>query len=74
MFAILAKMLVTEVLLPQSVKVIKKYVASTDTKSDDKVLDIVQIGASYLAPKANNTISENLAESLLTDSMRNTQG
>lgn len=44
-------------LLPIAIEVIKSYINSTSTKSDDRVLDVVQVGASYLASKSNNDIT-----------------
>lgn len=44
-------------LLPIAIELIKRYINSTSTKSDDKVLDVVQVGASYLANKSNNDIT-----------------
>ena len=47
---------------------------STESKKDDKVLEIVQDGAKYLASKPNNTVSTNIANSLATDVMKKMQG
>lgn len=44
-------------LLPLAIEVIKGYIASTSSKSDDRVLEVVQKGASYLASKSNNDIT-----------------
>lgn len=44
-------------LLPLAIEVIKSYIDSTSTKSDDRVLEIVKVGAGYLANKTNNDIT-----------------
>ncbi len=62
-----------QLLIPVAVDTIKSYVSNSDSKKDDKVLEVVQLGAKYLAPKANNTVSQNLVKKLNTDSMRKTQ-
>jgi hypothetical protein len=65
--------LLTQVVLPIAVKSTIKYIESSETKKDDKVLEVVQKGASYLAYKHNNTVSVDTAKSLATDTMRQTQ-
>lgn len=44
-------------LLPIAIEVIKGYINSTSTKSDDRVLEVVKVGAGYLAKKSNNDIT-----------------
>jgi hypothetical protein len=66
-------LLLTHVVLPLAVDATKKYIESSETKKDDKVLEIVQVGATYLAHKPNNTVSVKTADSLSSDTMRQTQ-
>ncbi|HUH42146.1 MAG TPA: hypothetical protein VLZ29_03440 [Sulfurimonas sp.] len=44
-------------LLPIAIEVLKSYINSTSTKSDDRVLEVVKVGAGYLANKSNNDIT-----------------
>jgi hypothetical protein len=60
-------------LLELGIFAIKTYVKNSDDKKDDKILEAVQIGASYLAPKANNTISEKISDELQSSVMAETQ-
>lgn len=46
------------IFLPLAIDLVKKYIVSSETKHDDKVLDIVQEGCKYLAFKSNNTLDE----------------
>ena len=64
------KLLLKQLVLPLAVNAVKSYVKNSDSDKDDKVLEVVQIGASYLAPKTNNTVSKNLALNIANDSMK----
>ena len=44
-------------LVPLAVELLKAYFKTTDTKKDDKVLDVVQQGCYYLAPNETNNLS-----------------
>lgn len=44
--------------LPLAIDIVKKYISSSESKHDDKVLDVVQEGCKYLAPKDNNDLDE----------------
>jgi len=44
-------------LLPYAIDLIVKYIQSSDSSKDDKVLEVVKIGADYLAHKDNNDLS-----------------
>ncbi|ADR33998.1 hypothetical protein Sulku_1335 [Sulfuricurvum kujiense DSM 16994] len=43
--------------VPLAVELIKAYVKTTDSSKDDKVLEVVQTGCAYLAPRGNNTVN-----------------
>ena len=51
----------------------KEYSKNTDSKQDDKILEIVQLGASYLAPKANNDMTKTISNVLNSLDMKQTQ-
>ncbi|RXJ82644.1 hypothetical protein [Arcobacter sp. F2176] len=61
-------------LIDLGITLVKNYINSTESKKDDKVLELVQTGANYLANKPNNTVSTNTAVSLKNESMRKIQG
>lgn len=67
------QVLLTNLVLPLAVDVVKLYVKNTESKKDDKVLEVVQTGASYLANKGNNSVLQSTAKSLRESSMRNAQ-
>ncbi|RXK01508.1 hypothetical protein CRV02_08340 [Arcobacter sp. CECT 8989] len=56
--------ILTNFVLPLAVDTVKKYIDSTESKKDDKVLEVVQSGAKYLANKGNNTITLDLSKEL----------
>lgn len=56
--------ILTNLVLPLAVDTVKKYIDSTESKKDDKVLEVVQTGAKYLANKGNNTITLDLSKEL----------
>lgn len=60
--------------LPLSVKVVKAYVDSTETKNDDKILEVSKIGVEYLAEKTNNNITVSLSQELNQSKMVKIQG
>ncbi|MGM0518192.1 MAG: hypothetical protein ACQERD_00955 [Campylobacterota bacterium] len=62
-------MLLTNVVLPLAVETVKSYVKNSDSKKDDKVLDVVQTGANYLSKKDNNTVDKNTSNLLNKNSM-----
>jgi hypothetical protein len=51
----------------------KEYAKNSDSKHDDKILEVVQIGAKYLQPKANNTMTEFDSNVLSCVKMKQTQ-
>lgn len=51
----------------------KEYAKNTDSKQDDKILEAVQVGAKYLAPKDNNEITPPLATFLNLQKINKTQ-
>ncbi len=57
-------------LLPFAIDIIKKYVASSDSKKDDKVLEIAQETCKYMASKDNNTLSIDTASSIALAKMK----
>jgi hypothetical protein len=70
MFGLLLKQLV----LPVAFEAVKIYINNSSSKKDDKVLELVQSGAEYLAQKPNNTLSQNEAQILKHAQMTKIQG
>ncbi len=60
--------------VPLAVELVKAYVKSSSSTKDDKVLEIVQTGAEYLARKPNNTVSNQIIEPLKNCTMKKLQG
>lgn len=44
------------IFLPLAVDLIRSYIKSSDSSKDDKILQVVQDGCYYLAPKKNNNL------------------
>lgn len=51
-------------LLPFAFNVVSKYVASSDSKKDDVILDIVKNTSKYMSLKDNNTLSIDTASAI----------
>lgn len=51
-------------LLPVAVDIIRGYIKSSSTKKDDKILEVVQEGARYLADCPNCSITDSQARFL----------
>ena len=68
------ELLLKKLIIPLSVEAVKKYVKSTDSTKDDKVLEIVKTGATYLANKPNNNLSTGIATAVNDSEMKRIQG
>jgi hypothetical protein len=51
----------------------KEYSKTTDTTQDDKILEAVKVGACYLAPKSNNTLTPEIRTDIQQTFMKQTQ-
>lgn len=65
--------ILTNFLLPVAVKTVTKYIDSTESKNDDKILELSKIGVEYLAKKNNNNVRMSLAKVLKKSDMRQIQ-
>jgi len=57
-------------LIPYAIDIIVSYIKSTDSSKDDKVLEVVQLGAEYLANKDNNNVTKQDCEILKTKKVK----
>lgn len=57
-------------LVPVAVQVVKQYFKTTDTKKDDKVLEVVQQGCYYLASNETNDLSIHTADNVAIHTMK----
>lgn len=62
-----------KIVLPLAVDAVKSYVNNSESKKDDKILEMTQIGATYLAKKGNNNVRAIIADELNNSSMRTYQ-
>ena len=46
------------IILPFAIEMIKKYIKSSDTKLDDKILDVMNISARYVVDKDNEIFDD----------------
>lgn len=51
-------------LLPLAIDVVRMYIKSSDTTKDDQILNVVQDGCRYLAPKDSNDLSPELSKKI----------
>jgi len=56
-------------LMPIATRVVDAYIASSETKKDDEVLELVKKGAKYLAEQPTNTLTQKDAMRLDTRKM-----
>lgn len=69
------ELLFTKVVVPLAVDAVTKYIGSSSTDKDDKVLKVVKEGAKYLVDKPNNTLEkETTIQDVEKCLMRFTQG
>ena len=64
MFISILKQLIINIFVPVAVKTVKEYINTTDTKKDDKLLEIAQLSTQYLAEQTNNTVTKKIADEL----------
>lgn len=57
-------------LLNLGINLVKSYIESSDSKQDDKVLDIIKDGAKYLSSKDNNDMTVDLASNIVKTVIR----
>ena len=55
---------IASLLLPLAVDLIRSYIRSSDSSKDDKVLNVVQEGCRYLAPKDSNSLDDQTAKKI----------
>lgn len=63
-------MSVVTLLVPLAVELLKLYFKNTDTQKDDQVLQVIQEGCYYLAPKDNNDLDIYTADMVSTHMMK----
>ena len=57
-------------LLNLGINLVTKYIESSDSKQDDKVLKVIQDGAEYLSAKDNNDMTVDIADTLVKAVMK----
>jgi hypothetical protein len=57
-------------LLNLGINLITKYIESSDSKQDDKILDVVKQGAEYLSAKDNNDVTVDVAKTIIKTVMK----
>lgn len=67
-------LLLKQLVLPVAFEAVKMYIQNSSSKKDDKVLELVQQGAEYLAQKPNNTLSTTDASIVKHATMTKIQG
>lgn len=64
MWLSILKQIVVNIFVPVAVKTVTEYVKNTDTKKDDKILQIAKLSTEYLAEQTNNTVTKKIADEL----------
>jgi len=57
-------------LLNLGINLVKSYIESSDSKQDDKVLEVIKDGAKYLSSKDNNDMTVDLASTIVKTVIR----
>jgi hypothetical protein len=60
-------------LIELGITLVKSYIKSSESKKDDKILDIVKTGADYLSKKPNNTLDTYTSDNLSQKKMKTIQ-
>ncbi len=60
---------ILKLLLPYMLDALKSYIASTDTKKDDVILDIAKETSKYMSEQDNNNLSRGSIQDILTSKM-----
>ncbi|MFT7004258.1 MAG: hypothetical protein ACJAWW_001615 [Sulfurimonas sp.] len=55
---------ILKILLPIAIKVLNKYVSSSDSQLDNKILDVAKTTSKYMSKKDNNTLSLDTASAV----------
>lgn len=58
------KQIIINIFIPIAVKTVKEYIKTTDTKKDDKLLEIAKLSTEYLSEQNTNTVTKVIAENL----------
>ena len=57
-------------LLNLGVNLVKKYVESSESKGDDKVLELVKDSVDYMSKKDNNDVTVDIADTIIKSVMK----
>ncbi len=64
MLLTILKQVFINLLIPVATKTISEYIKTTDTKKDDKLLEVSKLAIDYLAEQSNNTITKEISNAL----------
>lgn len=64
MFLVILKQVLINLFIPLATKTITEYIKNTETKKDDKILEVAKLSINYLAENNNNTVTKEIANAL----------
>ena len=64
MFLVILKQVLINLFIPLATKTITEYIKNTETKKDDKILEVAKLSINYLAENSNNTVSKEISKAL----------
>ena len=64
MFMIIFKQVLINMFIPLATKTITEYIKNTETKQDDKILEVAKLSINYLSENTNNTVTKEISKVL----------
>lgn len=64
MFLVILKQVLINLFIPLATKTIMEYIKNSESKQDDKILEVAKLSINYLAENSNNTVSKEISKAL----------
>lgn len=64
MFLVILKQVLINLFIPLATKTITEYIKNTETKQDDKILEVAKLSINYLSENSNNTVTKEISNAL----------
>lgn len=64
MLLVILKQVLINLFIPLATKTITEYIKNTESKKDDKILEVAKLSINYLAENSNNTVSKEISKAL----------
>lgn len=64
MFLVILKQVLINLFIPLATKTITEYIKNSESKQDDKILEVAKLSINYLAENSNNTVTKEISKAL----------